>query len=129
MLLRHILAWFALLVAAIVNGTIRQSLFIGRMSELRAYQLSTFTGIILFGIITWILHRLWPLESGAQAWTVGAAWLVLTLAFEFLFFHYVGGKPWDVLLQDYNVLEGRIWPLVLLWVLVAPYLMHSLTKQ
>ncbi len=129
MLLRHILAWFLLLVAAIMNGIIRQSFFIGRMSELQAHQLSTFTGIVLFGLIIWFLHRVWPLGSAARAWTVGVVWLVLTVAFEFLFFHYVGGKPWEVLLKDYNVADGRIWSLMLVWVTVAPYFFFKLSSK
>lgn len=128
MLARHILAWFLLLIVAIINGMLRQSLFIPAMSELKAHQLSTGTAVVFFGIVTWMLHRMWPLESAAQARLVGGVWLVLTLAFEFLFFHYVGGKPWEVLLRDYNILEGRLWPLLLLWVLVAPYVMHRLTR-
>lgn len=129
MVFRHLAAWLLLLVAAIINGVIRQSLFIGRMSELQAHQLSTLSGIILFGVIIWGLHRMWPLASAAQAWTVGVVWVALTLAFEFLFFHYVGGKSWEMLLNDYNILEGRLWPLLLLWVMIAPYVMHRIGRR
>jgi hypothetical protein len=129
MVFRHLAAWLLLLVAAIINGVIRQSLFIGRMSELHAHQLSTLSGIILFGVIIWGLHRMWPLASAAQAWIVGVVWLALTLAFEFLFFHYVGGKSWEALLNDYNILEGRLWPLLLLWVMIAPYVMHRVGRR
>jgi len=129
MVFRHLAAWLLLLVAAIINGVIRQSLFIGRMSELHAHQLSTVSGIILFGVIIWGLHRMWPLASAAQAWTVGVVWLALTLAFEFLFFHYVGGKSWEALLNDYNILEGRLWPLLLLLVMIAPYVMHRVGRR
>lgn len=98
------------------------------MGELQAHQLSTLTGIVFFGIVIWLLHHVWSLESATEAWFVGGVWLILTLSFEFLFFHYVGGKPWDVLLSDYNIAEGRLWPLILIWVLVAPYLMHGFTR-
>ncbi len=126
MFVRHVLAWFLLLIAAITNGIIRQAFFIPRMSELHAHQLSTLTGIILFGVIVWFLHRTWPLATGAQAWAVGFIWLAMTLAFEFLFFHYVGGKPWDVLLEDYNIMHGRVWMLIPLWVTIAPYIFFRL---
>ncbi|MDL1893281.1 hypothetical protein FBQ87_10390 [Sphingobacteriales bacterium CHB3] len=128
MILKYLLAWFLLLVAAVTNGIIRQSFFIGRMEELHAHQLSTFTGILLFALIIWGLSRIWPLESASQAWTIGFIWLGMTLAFEFLFFHYVGGKSWDVLLHDYNILEGRVWPLILVWVTVAPYIFYRFGK-
>jgi hypothetical protein len=50
--------------------------------------------------------------------------MALTVAFEFLFFHYVGGEPWPELLANYDLSEGRLWPLILLWVAVAPYLFY-----
>ena len=55
-----------------------------------------------------------------DALLIGALWLVLTLAFEFLVGHYVFHKPWAELTEDYHVLRGRIWPLVLLLVLFGP---------
>jgi hypothetical protein len=48
--------------------------------------------------------------------------LVLTLAFEFGFGHWVAGKSWSDLLRDYNLLEGRVWPLVPVVTTVAPAL-------
>jgi hypothetical protein len=57
---------------------------------------------------------------------VGLLWLVLTVAFEFGFFHYVVGKPWDVLLADYNILRGRLWVLVLATVLLGPILVGTI---
>jgi hypothetical protein len=48
--------------------------------------------------------------------------VVLVLAFEFLAGHYLFGTPWSELLADYNVMRGRIWPLVLVTTFVAPYL-------
>jgi hypothetical protein len=50
---------------------------------------------------------------------VGIAWLLLTVAFEFLAGHYLFHNPWARLLEDYNVFRGRIWVLVLLTTLVA----------
>jgi len=42
------------------------------------------------------------------------------VAFEFLFGHYVMGHPWSRLVQDFNLLAGRVWALVLLTTLFAP---------
>ena len=66
----------------------------------------------------------WPLASNGQALAVGLIWLGLTVAFEFLFMHHVRGMPWSRLLHDYNVLEGRVWVFVLLWVFLAPLVVH-----
>jgi hypothetical protein len=50
-----------------------------------------------------------------------AVWLVLTVAFEFGFGR-ARGCSWELLLHDYNLFAGRLWLLVLLMVLCAPYL-------
>ncbi len=77
--------------------------------------LSAFIFILAWLTIGWIGPR-----STQQAWLVGAAWLLLTLAFEFLAGHYLFRNSWSSLLADYNVLRGRIWVLVLITTLVAP---------
>jgi hypothetical protein len=61
-----------------------------------------------------------------QSVYIGAAWLVFTILFEFIAGHYVFGNPWESLIRDYNLLEGRIWSLVLLTIFVAPYLTNKL---
>ena len=53
----------------------------------------------------------------------------MTVAFEFLFFHYVGGHSWEKLLAAYDVLGGNLWPLILAWVATAPWLFHRLRRQ
>jgi hypothetical protein len=129
MILRYTLAWFLLLLGAVLNGAARDFLYKDAVGELRAHQLSTLTLIVLFGVIVWALSRIWKLESVSQAWTVGIIWLVITVAFEFLFFHYVGGKPWSELLQAYNIMAGRVWIFVLLWTAVAPVVFFTLGRR
>ena len=60
------------------------------------------------------------------ALAIGGIWLALTVAFEFLFGHYVMGHPWSRLFHDYNLLEGRLWVLVLVWTFIAPYVFYRL---
>ncbi len=126
MILRYVLAWLILLIVAIINGAIREVVYKNSLGELRAHQASTLSGIILFAIIVWGLSRLWPLHSAKQAWTVGFIWLMLTVVFEFLFGHFAMGHPWSKLLNDYNIFEGRVWLLVLIWTTVAPYVFYKL---
>jgi hypothetical protein len=124
--IRYVLGWFALVVIAIINGALREVVYKNNLGDLAAHQLSTLTGIILFGIVIWIMIRMWPLQSSRQAWTIGIIWLAMTVCFEFLFGHYLMGHPWSKLLQDYNILEGRLWIVVLAWTVVAPYLFFKL---
>ncbi|MCI0513876.1 hypothetical protein L0128_11740 [candidate division KSB1 bacterium] len=119
---KHILAWLVLVIVAILNGALREATYKKFVGDLLAHQLSTVSGMMLFGIVFWALSRLWPLANTRQAWIVGGAWLGMTIIFEFIFGHYVMGHPWSKLLHDYNLLQGRVWLLVLLWTAIGPYL-------
>lgn len=111
--LAHILAWLPLLVLAVINGSLRQFTYAKWMSELRAHQISSCSAILIFSTFTFFLHRHWPLASANQALLIGCTWLILTVSFEFLFGHFVAKHSWQDLLQDYNLLRGRLWCLVL----------------
>jgi hypothetical protein len=117
---RYLIAWLVLLVVAMVNGALREFTYGQYLSELSAHQLSCVTGILLFAVVIRRYVRRWPPASARAAWQIGLFWMVLTVAFEFLFFHYVGGHSWQVLLANYDLSAGRLWPLILLWVAVAP---------
>lgn len=112
---------------AIANGMLREGVLRKRMPELRAHQFSCFTGIVIFFIYTCVLNRFWPIATAGQAFTIGLVWLTLTIAFEFLFGHYVMHHTWSKLLQDYNVERGRLWVLVLAAVAVLPWLVFVMT--
>ena len=129
MIAKYVLGWFALVVMAVINGTIRQFAYRPFVGDLAAHQISTVTGIFLFGLIIWAMTRLWPIPNSRQAWTIGFIWLGLTVCFEFLFGHYVMGHPWNILLHDYNILEGRLWILILLWTVIAPYLFYRFARR
>lgn len=123
---RYLIAWVAMVPIAILNGALRESTYGRRLSELRAHQLSTATGIVLLGALMWAVIRVWPPSSGGQALGIGLLWLFLTVAFEFSFGRLVVKRSWAELARDYDVLKGRVWLLVLVWVGVAPYLFHRL---
>ena len=126
MILRYVLAWIPMVFIAILNGAVREFVFSKMLSELRAHQLSCLTGILLFFGYTWLLSLKWPLESTGQAVTIGLVWLVLTIAFEFSFGHYVAHNSWEKLFQDYNIPAGRLWLLVLLGVTFLPLIVFKI---
>lgn len=125
---KYVLAWAGLVVLAIVNAVIRESVYKNPLGDLAAHQLSTLIGIILFGVYIWIVIGKWRPRSVVQAWSIGAVWLLMTIAFEFLFGHFVMGNPWSKILHDYNLLAGRVWIFIPIWVLVAPVLVYKLRR-
>ena len=126
---KYILAWFPMLLIAILNGSLRESWYGKHISELAAHQTSTLTGVALFGLYTWWVVRTWPPQSAQQAMMIGIVWLGLTIAFEFLFGHYVAGHAWRRLFHDYNLFAGRVWVVVLIWMTVAPYVFFRITNR
>ncbi len=120
MILIHTLAWIPMVFLAIANGIARDRGYKRYMTELRAHQLSTLIGIVVFTIYAGLLARIWPLASAADASVVGAIWLVLTVAFEVVFGHFVLRFTWRRLAMDYNLLKGRVWVVFLVWLAALP---------
>jgi len=124
MLAKAGLIWLAISVLAVLNGILRESGLRKIVSEPLAHVTSTLIlgiAVIFVAIasIGWI-----GVTSLGVAWGIGAFWLVLTLAFEFLAGHYAFGNPWNKILADYNVFRGRVWLLVPFCVLFAPPLAY-----
>ena len=105
-----------------VNATVRDARTGAMLAiiETAARAVSTLllAAVILVGAsmtIGWISSR-----PQLDAWRIGTLWLALTIAFEFLAGHYLFRVPWHRILADYNILNGRIWILVLIVTLLAP---------
>ena len=122
--MRYLAAWFVLLVVAMINGALRDFTYGRQLPELLANQLSCLSGIILFGVVFYQFVRRSPFASARQALYIGLFWVALTAAFEFLFFHYVAGHPLPELLANYDIANGRLWPLILVWVAFGPYVFY-----
>lgn len=122
----YLLFWLVLMLLAITNGIVRQAVYGPYLPELYAHQLSTLLAAILFSIAVWLLARRRVPASPGQALQIGVLWLLLTLGFEFSFGHFVAGHSWARLLADYDLLSGRVWPLLLLWITFLPLLAYRL---
>lgn len=129
MTMKALAAWLVMLLVSVANGAVRDFTYGRHVDELTAHQLSTVGSVILLGVVIWGFVRVSPPSSGRQALRIGTSWLVLTIAFEFLFFHYIGGHSWSALLASYDVANGRVWVVVPLWLTVAPYLFFRLRRH
>ena len=116
----YTIAWLGLMVIGILNGVLRVMTYQKRMPEIRAHQLSSLTGILFFGLATFVLDRIWPIGSAGQALLIGLIWFSLTILFEFGFGHFIMNHPWKKLIHDYRIDKGRLWLLVVVWILLAP---------
>ena len=129
MLNRALVIWFVMLVAASMNGALREAVLIPAIGETGGRALSTVILCLLVLLLTWFTIRWIHPASTRDAWFIGGLWVVLTLAFELLAGHYLFGNPWRELLEDYNLARGRIWPLVLVTIAAAPPLCARARRQ
>jgi len=121
----YAVSWIGMVVLAILNGAVREKTYGPFMQELSAHHLSTFIGLIVFGLYIWALTGIYPIESSIQAVLIGGMWVIMTILFEFIFGHFVMRHPWSKLFHDYNLLKGRVWVLVLIWTAIAPYVFYQ----
>ena len=120
MIIRAVLVWVGLLVVAILNGGFREAVLAPRLGRSVAHGVSTVMLSLFIVALGWVTTPWVGPKSLQDAWMIGGAWVVLTLAFEFLGGHFIFGKPWQTLLADYNLLAGRIWVMVLIVTLMTP---------
>jgi len=119
--------WVILVVLALVNATIREKVYGPFMTPLHAHQISTFIMIIIIFLFTYIFLGILHLQATSRQYLLlGMLWLVLTILFEFIFGHYVMGHSWGRLLADYNLLQGRIWVLVLIATALMPWIVSKI---
>lgn len=117
--------WLVLLVLAVLNGGAREVLINPRIGEQAGHVVSTIVlCVVIFIVASLALSWIGPRTAKDALW-IGLLWVVLTVGFEFLAGHYLFGNSWRTLLADYNLMEGRIWPLVLLAELFSPVIAHS----
>ena len=117
---RALLYWLGMLAAIFCLGAFRESFVQPAIGELPAHQIGSAAAIVVIVLMarrfvtrTRVVPR--------QAMLVGAFWVLLTATFEFAFFHFIVGRPWDVLTADYDLSEGRLMGVLMLVTFAAPW--------
>ena len=119
---RIALWWLPMPLIGIANGTLRIYLLNTIAPDLVAHQISAFLLILWIGLYVRLIFNKLFIRSSSDAWRTGIAWLLLTLFFEFGLGWLVSGLTFRQMIADYNILEGRLWPLVLMSILFLPVL-------
>jgi hypothetical protein len=123
MTVRRILGvWSVICVAMIGNGIVREVALVPLLKRTAADIVSAALGIVIVLGVTRLFLRRFAGRPVAHPGRVALAWLGLTVGFEFLFGHYVDGKSWGELVVNYAIWRGRLWPVVLLAAVMAPFL-------
>jgi hypothetical protein len=127
---RAILSWFVLAAIGIANGVLRGVTYGRFMSDQRAHQLSTFTGVVALFSGAHLMMR--GSAGGARdrvLLAVGAGWALATVAFEFSFGRLVAKESWENLLHAYDLRAGQLWSAIPATIFVAPLLIKRLASR
>jgi hypothetical protein len=121
LLIYGLFAWLLFMITAVFNGYFRVSFLQLTMREYPAHVLSTL--LLCLALLVEMSVFLDLVGEYSQGWLIalGVMWALLTVFFEFGFGRMMG-QSWATLLENYDVLHGRIWPLVLVVVLLTPVL-------
>jgi hypothetical protein len=121
--------WLVMLVAAFMNGALRELLLVRLVGEYVGHVISV---LILSGAIfgiTYVFVKAIASVSSSTLLGIGLFWLVLSLLFEFSFFPYVMHEPWEKLLADYNLFRGRLLIVVWLTTLFSPLICGTIVHN
>ncbi len=113
--------WFVIVVAAIFNGVFRESVLVPAVGADLALPLSGVTLAVLVFLVTLFLISFIGSSKQKTYIHVGLLWVVLTLSFEFLFGHFVVGKPWHEIMQVFNIRKGDLFIIVLFITAISPW--------
>jgi len=114
--------WGLLTLAMVANGVARLYLLVPLLGERGAELASAAIGVALILAVTRPFIRSLNFVSPLEYGEIALLWVGLTVAFEFGFGHYVAGASWSALLANYDLLEGRTWPVVLAFVAASPFI-------
>lgn len=115
-------AWLIILPFMIANGIFRELVVKQVVADAVAEAISVALGIVIVVALTrWLLR---PLAGKATGDLIRASLtlVLLTVAFEFLFGHYVDRRSWSDLLANYAIWDGKLWPIALATIAFMPFL-------
>ncbi len=126
-ILKALVIWLLILVVAVANGVLRESLLTPVFGLTAGLMLSGVLLSVLILVISFLTLPWLGALRCLQLAGVGLFWLVLTLIFEFTL-GWGQGKSLPVMLEAYTFKDGNLWPVVLLVAVVSPWVAARLRR-
>jgi hypothetical protein len=114
--------WLLIVVAAIVNGVLREKVIVPMIGMETALPISGVTLSVVIFLFSLISVSFIGASESKTYLKIGMYWVLLTLLFEFIFGHYVVGKSLAELIQVFHIQKGDLFILVLLVTAFSPWL-------
>jgi hypothetical protein len=112
--------WLGFMAVTSAGALIRKKFLTAMVGQVEGRALDTMVvSAIIFALICAYVSRLDGATPGSLV-RLGIFWTVLTILFDYIFSHYVLGVAWEFIGINYNIAQGRLWPLELLVILFGP---------
>lgn len=125
-LLRAFAVWLIIVVVETIHGTLRTLFLAPYVGDLRARQMSVFTGSLLIFGIALLFIRWIGAASGVSLLAIGLFWLVLTLLFEITLWRLIFRLSWERIFADYDISRGGLLLFGMLFLTVTPLVASSI---
>jgi len=125
---RGFAVWLVIIFAEFLHGTARVLLLEPVVGDFRARQITVLTGILIILTISGFFVRWLRAANNFQLFFVGVMWLALTAAFEISLGRMLN-LSWERILSDYDIFNGGLMPLGLLFLVFAPFIANGLRKK
>lgn len=125
--MRAFAVWIVLICTEFLHGIARVILLQQFAGDLRARQIAVFTGILIILAIAYFCIEWIHAASNFQLFFVGCLWFLLTFPFEILLGRLLN-LSWDRIFSDYDILQGGLMPIGLLFLTLSPLMAAKLKK-
>jgi hypothetical protein len=126
--LRALAVWVGIMAAETVHGIARVVWLAPAIGDFHARQASVLTAsVVIFAVV---LATIQWIDAGSERTllNIGAAWMALTVAFELMLGRAMG-LSWTRIMEDYNLIQGGLMPLGLLFLSFAPWLAMRVRRR
>lgn len=124
--LKAVLIWLLIMAVESVNGICRELFVKPLTGEREARVISFLIALVLIMVVTWLTIRWIGAKTVRGLLAIGLMWAVLTVLFEGLIVRPLTGVSWERFLADYNLFEGNLMSLGLLYLILTPLIAAKL---
>lgn len=118
---RGLLVWLIIIIAESIHGILRTLFLAPLVGDFHARQIAVFTGMLLIFLISCLFIHWINAKNKTTLLFIGLLWVVFTIAFE-TGTGRIAGFSWSRILSDYNLMEGGLMPLGIIFLFFAPLL-------
>ncbi len=126
--IKSMVVWLIFILAESLNGAVRMVWLVPSLGDRTAHQISFFTGSIVVLAIATLFIRWLQVTRVSQLLRIGVLWVVLTVGFEMILGRVILGYSWTQIAADYNVLNGGLMPLGLVWLMLSPWIATTIRE-